>query len=257
MFCFLQVFKERGYFSSLVIGVRLLGYVRTSSEERDGGGQEFAIYKWAGEEGHQVVEVFRDIGVSGVTPLDARPGWVRLMERLSEVDGIIVESLDRISRDPGQLRKVIDELRGMGKVILSVREDWATLLFRNNDPVSQLLLNVVSWFVEQERKAASERTREKLAKLKAEGKKLGRPPKWNNGIKQQLVQLVERGLTLKEACRIIGVNYGTAIRYLSNDPDYLKAKYTARLGRLIGMRKIDKTSLTTGTLKTNNVEDLN
>jgi len=237
--------------------VRLVGYVRTSSEERDGGGQEFAIYQWAGRNGHQVIEIFRDIGVSGVTPLDARPGWVRLMERLSEVDGIIVESLDRISRDPGQLRKVIDELRGMGKVILSVREDWATLLFRNNDPVSQLLLNVVSWFVEQERKAASERTREKLAKLKAEGKKLGRPPKWNNGIKQQLVQLVERGLTLKEACRIIGVNYGTAIRYLSNDPDYLKAKYTARLSRLIRMQELNKTQLTQEAAENPNLKNLN
>ncbi|MFP3316069.1 MAG: recombinase family protein, partial [Caldivirga sp.] len=128
--------------------MRLVGYVRTSSNERDGGGQEFAIYQWAGRNGHQVIEIFRDIGISGVTPLDARPGWVRLMERLSEVDGVIVESLDRISRDPGQLRKVIDEFRGMGKVILSVREDWATLLFRDSDPVSQLLPNVVSWLVE-------------------------------------------------------------------------------------------------------------
>ena len=240
-----------------MIGVRLLGYVRTSDDDRDGGGQEFAIYQWAGRNGHQVLEVFRDIGVSGVTPPDARPGWGALMERLGDADGIIVESLDRISRDPGQLRKVIDEFRGMGKVIMSVREDWATLLFRDSDPVSQLLLNVVSWLVEQERKAASERTREKLAKLRAEGKRLGRPPKWNNGIKQQLVQLVERGLTLKEACRIAGVNYGTAIRYLSNDPDYLKARYKARLSRLMGMREIDKTSLTTETLKTNSVEDLN
>jgi hypothetical protein len=62
---------------------------------------------------------------------------------------------------------------------------------------------------------------------------------------------------LKEACEKVNVNYGTALRYLSNDPDYLKAKYTARLGRLISMRKIDKVSLTTKALKTNNVENLN
>ncbi|MFP3238545.1 MAG: recombinase family protein [Caldivirga sp.] len=237
--------------------MRLVGYVRTSSGERDGGGQEFAIYKWAGERGHQVLEVFRDIGISGVTPLDARPGWVRLMERLSEVDGIIVESLDRISRDPGQLRNVIDEFRGMGKVIMSVREDWVTLLFRDNDPVSQLLLNVVSWLVEQERKAASERTREKLAKLRAEGKRLGRPPKWNNGIKQQLIQLIERGLTLKDACARVGVNYGTALRYLSNDPEYLKARYKARLGRLIRMQELNKTQLTPEAVENPNLKNLN
>jgi len=90
-----------------------------------------------------------------------------------------------------------------------------------------------------------------------EGKRLGRPLKWNNDAKQQLIQLVERGLTLKDACTRVGVNYGTALRYLSNDPDYLKARYKARLSRLMGMRKVDKTSLTTETLKTNSVEDLN
>jgi len=41
--------------------MRLVGYVRTSSGERDGGGQEFSIYQWAGRNGHQIVEVF-DIG---------------------------------------------------------------------------------------------------------------------------------------------------------------------------------------------------
>jgi DNA invertase Pin-like site-specific DNA recombinase len=152
---------------------------------------------------------------------------------------------------------VIDEFRGMGKVIVSVREDWATLLFRDSDPVSQLLLNVVSWLVEQERKAASERTREKLAKLKAEGKRLGRPPKWNNGIKQQLIQLIERGLTLKDACARVGVNYGTALRYLSSDPEYLKARYKARLSRLIRMQEIDKTQLTPEATENPNLKNLN
>jgi DNA invertase Pin-like site-specific DNA recombinase len=238
--------------------MRLVGYVRTSSNERDGGGQEFAIYKWANERGHQVLEVFRDIGVSGVTPLDARPGWGRLMERLSEVDGVIVESLDRISRDPGQLLDVLRRLEAMGKVIISVSDNGVNQLLKITDPdLRRVIIDIASILIKQERLAASERTKEKLAKLRAEGKRLGRPPKWNNGIKQQLIQLVERGFTLKEACRIIGVNYGTAIRYLSNDPDYLKAKYTARLSRLIGMQELNKTSLTTETLKTNNVEDLN
>ena len=61
--------------------------------------------------------------VSGVTPLDVRPGWGALMERLSEVDGIIVESLDRISRDPGQLLDVLRRLEAMGKVIISVSDN--------------------------------------------------------------------------------------------------------------------------------------
>jgi hypothetical protein len=62
---------------------------------------------------------------------------------------------------------------------------------------------------------------------------------------------------LKEACRIIGVNYGTALRYLSNDPDYLKAKYTARLSRLIRMQELNKTQLTQEAAENPNLKNLN
>jgi len=242
----------------LVIGVRLLGYVRTSSGERDGGGQEFAIYQWAGRNGHQVIEIFRDIGVSGVTPLDDRPGWGALMSRLGDADGIIVESLDRISRDPGQLLDVLRRLEAMGKVIISVSDNGVNQLLKINDPdLRRVIIDIASILIKQERLAASERTREKLAKLRAEGKRLGRPPKWSSEVKQQLVQLVERGLTLKEACRITGVNYGTALRYLSHDPEYLKARYNARLSKLInGAQKLNKTQLTPEAVENHNSKKL-
>jgi len=238
--------------------MRLVGYVRTSSGERDGGGQEFAIYQWASRNGHQVIEIFRDIGISGVTPLDVRPGWSALMERLSEVDGVIVESLDRISRDPEQLLDVLRRLEAMGKVIISVSDNGVNQLLKITDPdLKRVIIDIASILIKQERLAASERTREKLAKLKAEGKRLGRPPKWSSEVKQQLIQLIERGLTLKEACARVGVNYGTALRYLSNDPDYLKARYKARLGRLIRMQELNKTQLTQEAAENPNLKNLN
>jgi predicted site-specific integrase-resolvase len=41
---------------------------------------------------------------------------------------------------------------------------------------------------------------------------------------------VRRGLTLREACQLVGVGYRTAQRYLSKDPEYLKARVEVRLG---------------------------
>jgi len=40
---------------------------------------------------------------------------------------------------------------------------------------------------------------------------------------------VKRGLPLKEACQLVGVGYRSAQRYLSKDPEYLKARMEARL----------------------------
>jgi hypothetical protein len=40
---------------------------------------------------------------------------------------------------------------------------------------------------------------------------------------------VRRGLTLKEAGQLAGIGYRAAQRYLSRDPEYLKARMEARL----------------------------
>jgi DNA invertase Pin-like site-specific DNA recombinase len=82
---------------------------------------------------------------------------------------------------------------------------------------------------EMEREFIRERTREALARLKAQGKPVGRPPKWSEATRRRIIDLVRRGLTLKEACQLVGVGYRTAQRYLSRDPEYLKARMEARL----------------------------
>ncbi len=82
-----------------------------------------------------------------------------------------------------------------------------------------------------EREFIRERTREALARLKAEGKRLGRPPKWSNEVRARIIDLVRRGLTLKEACKLVGVGYSTALHRLSRDPEYLNAVAQARLLR--------------------------
>jgi DNA invertase Pin-like site-specific DNA recombinase len=82
---------------------------------------------------------------------------------------------------------------------------------------------------EMERELIRERTREALMRLKAQGKHVGRPPKWSEAMRRKIIDLVRRGLTLKEACQLVGIGYRTAQRYLSKDPEYLKARMEARL----------------------------
>jgi DNA invertase Pin-like site-specific DNA recombinase len=107
-----------------------------------------------------------------------------------------------------------------------VREEW----LQNVDPkVRQLIISVLGWAAEMEREFIRERTREALARLKAQGKQVGRPPKWSEQTRRRIIDLVRRGLTLKEACQLAGVGYRTAQRYLSRDPEYLKARVEARL----------------------------
>ena len=206
--------------------MRLVAYVRVSRDDERPENQEFAVYKWAAERGHQVVEVVRDVGASGALPPGERPGWQKATQLLERADGVVVYALDRVARSLWDLAAVVRELESKGKLLLSVREEW----LQNVDPrVRQLIISVLGWAAEMEREFIRERTREALARLKAQGKPVGRPPKWSEATRRRIVDLVRRGLTLKEACQLVGVGYRTAQRYLPKDPEYLKAKMEARL----------------------------
>jgi Site-specific recombinases, DNA invertase Pin homologs len=206
--------------------MRLAAYVRVSRDDEQPENQEFAIFKWAAERGHQVVEVVRDVGVSGALPPAQRPGWRRVVQMLESVDGVVVYALDRVARSLWDLAAVVRELETRGKLLLSVREEW----LQNVDPrVRQLIISVLGWAAEMEREFIRERTREALARLKAQGKLVGRPPKWSEQTRRRIIDLVRRGLTLREACKLVGVGYTTALKHLSKDSEYLKARMEARL----------------------------
>ena len=83
--------------------MKLVGYVRvsTSGQVEDGHGldiQEVAIRAWVKEQGHRLVEVHRDEGVSG--SLERRDGLENALSavRFNGVEGMVVSSLDRLAR---------------------------------------------------------------------------------------------------------------------------------------------------------------
>jgi len=208
--------------------MKLLAYVRVSREDERIENQEYAILKLAAARGYQIVDTIREIGVSGALPPLERPGFKELLERLDGTDGVIVYALDRIARSLFELYQVIKLIEEKGKVVISVREEWLNTL---DDRIRDLIIAILGWAGEMEREFVRERTREALARLRAQGIKLGRPPKWNEDVRKRLIRLVGKGLTLKEACQLVGIGYSTAKRYLSRDPDYLKARMKARLSK--------------------------
>ena len=208
--------------------MKLLAYVRVSREDEKIENQEYAILKYVATKGYQVVGTIRDVGVSGAIPPMERPGFKELLSRLEEVDGIVVYALDRIARSLFELYQVIKTIEERGKVVISVREEWLNTL---DERIRDLIIAILGWAGEMEREFVRERTREALARLKARGVRLGRPPKWNESVRKKLINLVGKGLTLKESCQLVGIGYSTAKRYLSRDPEYLKARMKIRLSK--------------------------
>ena len=154
--------------------MRLVGYVRVSLEEESPENQRFSIIEYCARNVHQLVDVYEDIGISGASkPLD-RPGFSKAIEALRSgmADGLIVAALDRIARSLVEFFEVYRLFTESNWVLISVREDW----LNNLDPkIKPLIASILSWAAEMEREFIRERTREALARLKAQEKRIDRP----------------------------------------------------------------------------------
>ena len=211
--------------------MRLVGYIRVSREDENPENQEHAIKNYVQAKGYQLVGIEKDVGVSGALPPLEREGFKRVVEKLEskEADGVIVYALDRVARSLWELSTIVKEFDRKGWQIISIRENWIDSL----DPkIRSLIVAILGWAGEMERELIRERTKEALARLKAEGVRLGRRPKWNEQVRKKILDLVKKGITLKDACKVVGIGYSTAKRYLSKDKEYIKLRMRVRLKKL-------------------------
>ena len=111
-----------------------------------------------------------DRGVSGAK--DRRPALDQLIAaaRRRKFDTVVVWRLDRLGRNLRHLILLIDELQALGLAFVSLAEriDATT-------PAGRLQLHVLTAIAEFERSRIQERVRAGLARVRAQGKRLGRP----------------------------------------------------------------------------------
>ncbi len=203
--------------------MELVAYVRVSLENENPENQEYAINQWVNETGHRVVEVVRDVGVSGAMAPGARPGWRRVINLLAQgkASGVVVYALDRIARSLWDMAEVFREFEQNNWVIFSVREEWLNAL----DPTfRKFAVAMLGWAGEVERKFITERTREAMRKLKAEGKPVGRPPKWNDNMRTRALAMARQCYRNSEIAKILGIHVKTLERHLAHDQEYVKAR---------------------------------
>lgn len=123
--------------------MRVIGYIRVSSKNRadqaeSGPAQEAAIRHWCKANGHQLVAVCTDDGVSGTNGLDTREALPEALNRLKagEADGLVVRELDRLSRDLMVQETVFADLWAIRSTteMLSTRPDELANCSRTDDP---------------------------------------------------------------------------------------------------------------------------
>lgn len=117
-----------------------------------------------------VVGVFRDEGVSGKEGIENRPGLQALIAAVKTTPGavVVVYSVSRLARRQRLLWQLLDDRDGYGLPVVSATEP-----FDAASPMGRAMLGMIAVFAQLEADMVSERTRDALAELKSQGKKLG------------------------------------------------------------------------------------
>ncbi len=182
---------------------RVVVYARVSTADQTCQNQLDELRQYAALRGWMIAHEFVDTGVSGAK--ESRPGFDALMKdaRRRRFDVLLVWSLDRVGRSLKHLVIVLDELQHAGVTLVSLRDglDLSTAAGRFQTAV-------IAALAEFERSRLRERTLAGLARARAEGKRLGRPPVRLGA--DDLRKVAE--LPVRTAARALGVAQGTLIK---------------------------------------------
>jgi DNA invertase Pin-like site-specific DNA recombinase len=147
-------------------------YLRVSTLDQTTANQERELRDVAARMGCNIVKVYKDHGVSGAKGRDKRPQFDALCRDATkrQFDLIMAWSVDRLGRSLQDLVGFLSEIHAL-KIDLYLHQqglDTAT-------PGGKAMFQMIGVFAEFERAIIQERVRAGLARVRAEGKTLGRP----------------------------------------------------------------------------------
>ena len=186
-------------------------YARVSTSEQNTENQIKELTDWADRAGHEVVAVFDDNGVSGSKGRDGRKEFDRLLKAAvrREFDLVAVWSVDRLGRSLQDLLGFLTEVHSSGVDLYLHQQSLDT-----TTPSGRAMFQMMGVFAEFERSMISERVKAGLARAKANGKRIGRPPV-SSEIEDQIRHLRSQGIGLLRIAKSVGVGTSTVQRVVA------------------------------------------
>ena len=188
------------------------GYVRVSSADQNEERQRIAM----AQEGLKEKDIFMD-KQSGKD--FERPAYLKLLKKLKEGDLLLIESIDRLGRN---YEEIIEQWRHITKVI---RADIRVLDMPLLDTtiskdllgtfIADLVLQVLSFAAENERKNIRQRQREGIDAALARGVRFGRPGIPDSEAMLEAVRLYrQKKISLSRALDMSGIGKTTFYKKL-------------------------------------------
>jgi DNA invertase Pin-like site-specific DNA recombinase len=177
--------------------MKCVAYVRVSTKEQDEEIQKKAIEEFIRTKNMEIIKWYIDKGESGAKLFKERPAASQLLKEINELkpDCIISWSLDRLGRTMLDTLNTIMEFESKGIKIITIKEEWLQTLDSN---IRKLIISILSWIAEFERR----RIRERQEEAWRQGKQKGRPQKVSDGVILQYIKKYQ-GLSKKAIWKLL------------------------------------------------------
>ena len=191
------------------------GYIRVSSDKQTVENQRFEISRFC-EENNLHIDGWIEETISGTTPYNKRR-LGKLLRHIHRGDIIICSEISRLGRNLFMIMDILNHCMQRGCRLWTIKDHY-----RLGDNIeAKVLAFAFGLSAEIERQLISQRTKEALARKRAEGVHLGRPygsqsfqqllpHKYRNRIQQMLAE----GRTISHIARKLHMSPGTVKRYL-------------------------------------------
>ena len=148
-------------------------YSRVSTGEQETKNQSMVLSDWAKQRGYEVVSIYQEEESAWKAGHQRELTNLVTDARRRKFQAVLVWALDRLSREGAlAILSLVQKLSACGVKVLSYQESWTEA----PGELAELLYALTGWVARMESQRRSERTKAGLARVKAQGKRLGRPP---------------------------------------------------------------------------------
>ena len=190
---------------------RAVLYLRVSTIDQTTANQERELREVAGRMGCEIVNVYKDHGISGAKGRDGRPEFDRLIRDANQrkFDMVMAWSVDRLGRSLQDLVGFLSELHALHVDLFLHQQGLDT-----TTPGGKAMFQMMGVFAEFERSMIQERVRAGLRRAVDEGKRLGRP-RIDSDLEQRIRDALKAGETIRGIAAKFNVNPSTVQRIKS------------------------------------------
>lgn len=195
----------------------IYGYIRVSSDKQTVENQRFEINKFCERE-KLTIDGWIEETISGTKAYNKRQLGT-LLKRIQKDDLIICAELSRLGRNLFMIMEILNICMTKEAKVWTIKDNYRL----GDDIQSKVLAFAFGLSAEIERNLISQRTKEALARKKAEGVTLGRPKgrrndpkKYKLSGKETLIrELLNAGVSKRQIAKICKVDRNTLDRYLT------------------------------------------